>query len=105
MRARKRMMMRPRVRARAQGTKARGRRPRVCKVAGMRSARVVRRTVGRLTTARSARAGERRRQGTLGSSCPVGWSQARKSRASRLERRSARAWLAIRRASVEWGPV
>ena len=92
-------------RARAHGMRARGRRPRVWRFWGRRRRRVARSAVGRLTRARSARAGERRRQGKMGRSWPVGWSQARKRRARRQEIRSARAWLARSNASEEEGPV
>ena len=98
-------MTRPVERARAHGTSARGRRPRVCRFWGIRRRRVASSGVGRLTRARSARAGERRRQGKVGRSWPVGWSHARKRRATRQESRSARAWLARSRASEEGGPM
>ena len=98
-------MMRPVEKARAHGMSARGRRPRVWKFWGIRRTRVASNAVGRLTRARSARAGERRRQGKVGRSWPVGWSHARKRRAVRQESRSARAWLARRRASEEGGPM
>ena len=98
-------MTRPMQRAKAHGMSARGRRPRVCRFCGRRRTRVARSAVGRLTRARSARAGERRRQGKMGKSWPVGWSQERKRRAMREEMRSARAWLARSIPSEEEGPV
>lgn len=105
LKARNRRMMRPMERARAHGMSARGRRPRVWRLWGRRRTRVARSAVGRLTRARSARAGERRRQGKMGRSLPVGWSHARKRRARRQEIRSARAWLTRSMASEEEGPV
>ena len=105
LKARIRRMMRPTERARAHGMRARGRRPRVWRFWGRRRTRVARSAVGRLTRARSARAGERRRQGKVGKSWPVGWSHARKKRVRRQESRSARAWLARSKASEEAGPV
>ena len=78
MKARKMRMTRPMQRAKAHGMSARGRRPLVCRCCGRRRTRVASSAVGRLTRARSARAGERRRQGKMGKSWPVGWSQERK---------------------------
>ena len=71
---------------------------------GRRSAREARRGEGRETRARKARAGESRRQGRVGRSTPVGWSQDSRRRVRREERRSAVAWLMARRAREVGGP-